>query len=149
MPVTTKAQNDPEYIDYLNSADINSVDFYAPKIEAAKLLIRNTENTFTTPVFNGSASLRDAAGQMIENVTKSVNRKDSVDEAYIEKLYSDIQSLYHLDQVQKASTDATKKADLGPLPGTAKALLITILVVWLGIGFVFIKGKLKNLNSKK
>lgn len=30
------------------------------------------ENTFVTPVFNGSASLRDASGQLIENVVKSV-----------------------------------------------------------------------------
>lgn len=148
VPVTTKAQNDPDYINYLNSEDINSVDFYAPKIEAAKLLIRNTENTFTTPVFNGSASLRDAAGQMIENVTKSVNRKDTVNDAYIEKMYSDIQSLYHLNQVQKASTDSTGKADLGPLPSTAKILLITILIIWLCIGFVFFKDKFKKMNSK-
>ena len=37
----------------------------------------NTDKTFTTPVFNGSTSLRDAAGQLIENVTKSVRRKET------------------------------------------------------------------------
>jgi multiple sugar transport system substrate-binding protein len=52
-------------------------------------LIENTENTFVTPVFNGSASLRNAAGQMIENVTKSVRRSETVDAAYMENLYKD------------------------------------------------------------
>ena len=33
-------------------------------LEAVKLLLANTENTFTTPVFNGSASLRSAAGEL-------------------------------------------------------------------------------------
>ena len=51
-----------------------------------RTLTENTENTFVTPVFNGSASLRNAAGQMIENVTRSVRRKETVDDAYIDKL---------------------------------------------------------------
>ncbi len=42
-----------------------------------KMLLANSDNTFVTPVYNGSASLRDAAGQLIENVTKSVRRKET------------------------------------------------------------------------
>ena len=55
-------------------------------------LLDHLEDTFITPVFNGSASLRDAAGQLIEDVTKSVRRKQTVAEAYIEPV-----SYTHLD----------------------------------------------------
>lgn len=82
-----------------------------------------------TPVFNGSASLRDAAGQMIENVAKSTRRKQTVDDAYIETLYSDVAALYHLDEGQGTLSDG-KKADLGPLPTTSVILLATLAAVW-------------------
>ena len=49
--------------------------YYDVKIKASRLLLAHMEDTFVTPVFNGSASLRDAAGQMIENVAKSIRRK--------------------------------------------------------------------------
>ena len=96
------------------------------KIDAAKLLLDHLADTFTTPVFNGSASLRDAAGQLIEDVTKSVRRSQPVDEASIQVLYEDTQALYHLDTVSPSGG----KADLGPLPGTALALLTILAVVW-------------------
>ena len=74
-PVTRKAQQDAAYQDYLSRAGEDNKEHYRVKIEASRLLIENTENTFTTPVFNGSTSVRDAAGQLIEDVTKSVRRK--------------------------------------------------------------------------
>ena len=43
--------------------------------------------------------MRDAAGQLIENVTKSVRRKQTVDETYMEKLYDEVIALYRLDNV--------------------------------------------------
>ena len=52
--------------------------------------MNNTDNTFVTPVFNGSASLRDAAGQLIENVTKGVRRGQTIDDALTKKLYSHV-----------------------------------------------------------
>ena len=58
--------------------------YYYVKLDAAKLLIDNVDNTFITPVFNGSASLRNAAGQLIENTAKSTRRNETVDEAYID-----------------------------------------------------------------
>ena len=39
-------------------------------------------------------------------------------------------SLYRLDQISTAEG----KADLGPLPGTSKALVIGLALVWLGMG---------------
>ena len=80
-----------------------------------------------TPVFNGSTSLRDAAGQLIENVTKSVNRKENIDDAYMEKLYSDVTSLYRLN---RNTSTAAGKTDLGKLPRTAVILLASLAAAW-------------------
>ena len=97
--------------------------------------MENTKNTFVTPVFNGSASVRDAAGQLIENVTKSVRRKKTADDAFIEAQYKEVRSLYHLDQ-RSAGNMAGEKKDLGPLPGASKALLTVLIVAWVLIGLI-------------
>ncbi len=128
VPVTAKAQESAEYQDYLARCGEDNSTYYDVKIKASKLLLDNVEHTFVTPVFNGSASLRDAAGQMIENVAKSTRRKQTVDDAYIETLYSDVAALYHLDEGQ--GTLGRQKADLGPLPTTSVILLATLAAVW-------------------
>ncbi len=138
VPVTLKAQESPEYLDYLSRAGEDNELYYDVKIKAAKLLLENVGSTFITPVFNGSASLRDAAGTLIENVTKSVRRKETVDESYMKKLYSDVRSLYRLDQGSMG--DKVGKKDMGPLPGTAKALIIALAAAWAGIAFFCIRG---------
>ena len=109
----------------------------------------NTENTFVTPVFNGSASLRDAAGALIEDVTKSVRRKKTVDDAYIENLYSEVTSLYHLDQIVKSDENGTPvRKPLGRLPKTAIMLLAILGAAWVLIGgyylIQFLRGKYKK-----
>ena len=126
VPVTTKAQQNPAYQDYLSRAGQDNDTHYQVKMDAVELLLNHLDDTFVTAVFNGSASLRDAAGQLIEDVTKSVRRKQTVDDAYIQSLYADTQSLYHLDAVSPSGG----KADLGPLPGTAVALLGGIAAAW-------------------
>lgn len=100
VPVTTKAQESAEYKDYIARAGENNDLYYDVKIEASKLLNENVENTFVTPVFSGSASLRDAAGQLIEEVVTAKRRKIKVDDAFIEKLFDDMVSLHRLDQVK-------------------------------------------------
>ena len=130
VPVTTTAQNDPDYLNYLARAGEDTDTHYQVKIDAVQLLLANLENTFTTPVFNGSTSLRDAAGQLIEDVTKGVRRDQTVDDAFIDQLYTDTAALYHLDSV---SADGSTKADLGPLPATAVALLAALGAAWAGI----------------
>ena len=127
VPVTSMAQDSAEYQDYLSRAGEDDDDFYKIKIQASMLLLSNTGNTFVTPVFNGSASLRDAAGQLIESVTKSVRRKETVDDAYMDHLFDDVASLYHLDEV-KAQTSG--KTDLGPLPWTARVLVGGLILSW-------------------
>lgn len=129
VPVTHKAQESEEYLDYAARAGEDDELHYKPKIEASKLLVDKVGSTFTTPVFNGSTSLRDASSQMVENVCKSVRRKETVDEAYMEKLQKDMVSLYRLDQTKKASGD-DKNDDMGDLPFASTFLLISLVVVW-------------------
>ena len=131
VPVTSKAQDSAEYKEYLSHSGEDNSKYYSVKIDAARLLIDNTSNTFVTPVFNGSTSLRNAAGQLIENTAKSVRRGQKIDDKYIEDLYKDTESLYKLDQL--SSSDRNSKEDLGPLPAGSMVLLITLGVTWIGI----------------
>ncbi len=143
VPVTSKAQTSDEYLDYLSRAGEDNQLYYDIKIQASQLLLENTENTFVTPVFNGSASLRNAAGQLIEEVTKGVRRGKTIDGAFYDQLYSDISSLYRLDQIR-----ATKTGDLGPLPGTAIFLLSAIALTWAGILAYLTAQTLKSRKKK-
>ena len=127
VPVTEKARSTPEYQDYLSRAGEDDDDHYDIKIQAAQLLLDHPDDTFTTAVFNGSASLRNAAGQLIEDVTKGVRRGQTVDDAFIDQLYTDTAALYHLDSM---AANGAVKADLGPLPGTAAALLAALAAAW-------------------
>lgn len=141
VPVTLKAQKSDLYQDYLKRAGEDNDLYYYVKIDAAKVLLEHPEDTFVTPVFNGSTSLREASGQMIENTAKSVRRKQNVDEEYFESLFSDMTSLYRLDQIETVDGG---KADLGPLPQTAKILLGTLLMAWILILVYVVYGQIKK-----
>ena len=106
--------------------------------------MNNTDNTFVTPVFNGSASLRNAAGQLIENVTKSVRRGETVNRFYFKNLYSDVTSLYRLDQIATESTIQ----ELGPLPNDAIWLLVGLGTCWVVIGVYVLYSALKKKMKK-
>lgn len=132
VPVTSKAQGADSYQDYLSRSGEDNTLHYDIKIKATHLLLENIGNTFVTPVFNGSTSLRDAAGQLIEETVKSVRRKEVVDAEYMENLYHDIRSLYRLDQLGGQNGNASSgKAELGKLPGMAVGLLAALGIVWL------------------
>ena len=147
VPVTSKAQNSEVYQDYLRRAGEDNDLHYDVKIAASKLLMENTAYTFTTPVFNGSTSLRDAAGQMIEEVTKSVRRRQTVDSAYMDRLFQDVNALYRLDQVSIAASGG--KADLGPLPSTSAALLTVLGLVWMLILLYLASGLLRRKRRRE
>ena len=147
VPVTLKAQQAPEYQDYLSRIGEDNNLYYDVKILASQLLLSHTEDTFVTPVFNGSASLRDAAGQMIENVTKSVRRKEAVNDAYYEKLYADMVSLYHLN-LEGTGASASSRQELGPLPHTAVVLLTSIACAWLLIALYFCVKQFKKRKAE-
>ncbi len=146
VPVTSRAQQSEEYLDYLSRCGEDNSAHYEVKIKAAELLLENMDYTFVTPVFNGSASLRDAAGRLIEETVKSVRRSQTVDDAYFEKLYEDTVSLYRLDQLQRQNRSASGgKTDLGPLPGTSVALLASLAGIWvLIIVYVFARKRKKT-----
>ena len=127
VPVTSKAQQSEEYQDYLSRSGEDDDTYYDVKIAATQLLLDHTGDTFVTPVFNGSASLRDAAGQLIENTAKSVRRGETVDEAYWDSLFDEVKALYHLDET---SASASGPSDLGPLPQTAVILLGSLAAAW-------------------
>ncbi|MCL1849089.1 MAG: extracellular solute-binding protein [Clostridiales bacterium] len=156
VPVTSKAQGLDAYQEYLSRCGEDKGEHYDVKIKASRLLLDHAEHTFTTPVFVGSTSLRDAAGQLIENVTKSMRRKEAVDGAYMEKLFSDVSALYRLpvgnsrgagqggaDGGSGAASagsvngvggaSGSGKANLGPLPQTARMLLASLTAAWIGI----------------
>ena len=91
-----------------------------------------------------------AAGQLIEGVVKAARRKQAVDDQSIEQLYADTAALYHLDQIGAESGDARDRgSDLGPLPGTAKALLTGLLLVWLAMGGYLLAGAISRKRNAK
>ncbi len=141
VPVTSKAQNSDIYTDYLSRAGEDNDLYYDVKIKASRLLLENTDRTFVTPVFNGSASLRNAAGQLIENVTKSVRRGETIDDAYYKTLFEDVTSLYRLDQGELVSGG---KQDLGKLPTMSVVLLVTLGVTWTLIGVYGVRKLIKK-----
>ena len=132
-PVTLKAQNTEEYKAYLAGANGD----YAVKLAASKLLLDNIENTFVTPVFDGSADLRDAAGELIESVTKAARRKQALN---IEKVYSDTISQKHLDTTQK--TEGVQSESM-TMPAGSILLLSGLALTWIVIGLT------QLLNAKK
>ena len=158
VPVTLKAQQDPAYQEYLSRSGEDNKEHYRIKIEAARLLMANTANTFTTPVFQGSTSVRDAAGLLIETVTKNERRKQPVDDASLEKLRSEACSLYQLNPSAPgwtARADAAADgaaisggAEQGPLPLASRVLLGTLAAVWVLIGLVYGYSALKRRRER-
>jgi multiple sugar transport system substrate-binding protein len=144
IPVTSKAQETEEYKDYLSRGGEDNAHYYDVKIKTTQLMLDNIDNTFITPVFNGSTSLRNTAGDMIENVCKAIRGKKTVDDAYIEKLYDDMVSLYRLDQIGSAG----HRADLGALPTESVVLLSSIAIIWvLIIAYSAVKSLKKQKNK--
>ncbi|MBR4541798.1 MAG: ABC transporter substrate-binding protein, partial [Lachnospiraceae bacterium] len=136
-----KAGESLEYKEYLAGCGSDNDLHYDVKIKAAEMLMANKENTFVTPVFNGSASLRDAAGQMIENTAKAVRRKQTADDKFFDTMFDDMVSLYHLDQISTGNVST----DLGPLPGPAVALIAVLIAAWV----VIIGVNLKDIIKKR
>ena len=152
-PVTSKAQQSAEYIDYLNRCGEDNDLYYDVKINATKLLMNNTENTFVTSVFNGSASLRNAAGQLIENVTKAARRGKTLDYSV---LCDEVTSLYHLNEITPKEVvntqeqfDESTQEKTKTLPKEAVYLFLGLGVCWIGIIFTIIFDVIKKSTKKK
>ena len=152
VPVTTKAQSAPEYTEYLSRAgetDENGKQiplYYDIKIAASRLLLDNVDNTFTTPVFNGSASVRNAAGQMIDKITKDLigNKKLRINKAYFEELFNNMNAQHHLDQIGSAG-EYKKRID--SIPTGSVVLLCSVGGVGLTMLILVLWEKLKKIKK--
>ena len=127
VPVTKKATESKEYIDYLN--DENE---YSVKIDATKLVLNNIDNTFITPVFNGSANARSASGYLIEALFSGYTTKEQID-----TLFNNVDSRYKLSTFVKG--EIVKPDVKGVNQYLGYCLLGVIGIVWIGIGIYFLK----------
>ena len=137
LPVTSKAQESAEYIDYLSRAGEDNSTYYDIKIAATKLLIDNIDNTFITPVFNGSVSLRNAAGGMIEEIADSVRVGKEITPAFINGIYRKMTALWRLN---------VELAEISPY---AIMLIVVIVAVYVCIAAYLIYQKVKNRKKKQ
>ena len=97
IPTTKKAQESDRYREYLSRMGEDNEEYYDVKIKASKVMLDNIDNTFITPVFNGSTALRNTAGALIEGVVKSARRKEIIDDKYLTALYNKLISQYSLE----------------------------------------------------
>ena len=152
VPVTLKAQNTERYQTYLANCGIDNDEHYEVKIKASKLLLDNLDNTFVTPVFNGSANLRNVAGELIERVVRNqISAKPkALDDAYMADLFLKLFKSKKLDQIEvnRQSSDLISS----PLPTQSVLLLSAIALVWLcmGISVVirYVKGRIENKRKQ-
>ena len=104
------------------------------------------EENLGTIAHSGSEAFKEAnaeaQGDAVDIIVNRMTQSGQVvDEASIQKLYTDTQALYHLD----ASSPTGGKVELGPLPGTAVALLGILAGAWvlilLYVGLRWAKGR--------
>ena len=146
IPVTSKAHNSAEYKDYLSRSGEDNDLHYSIKLDATRLVLDNIDNTFVTPVFNGSASLRNAAGQLIEEVAKAARRKKTVDDEFIDNLYGEMTSLYKLNEINRDPTTIVKH---GSMPTASIILISAISTTWICIGAYFTVRIVKSGKIKR
>ena len=102
-----------------------------------------------TPVFRGSIDLRDASGQMIEDVTKSTRRKKEINDEFLDELFEKVTSDYHLDEVlQKAQSGEEGRILMKKMPAESKALLAALVIAWVLIILYVIIDGLKKLGKR-
>ena len=87
----------------------------------------------------------NAAGQLVEEVTKSVRRGENVNHFYIRSLYTDVTSLYRLDQI----ASKTAEEEFGPLPVPAVVLLSVLAACWVAIGLYWAATRAKQKKMEK
>jgi len=144
VPVTEDVRTSDQYKDYLSKAGQDNDTYYDVKIAATKLVLDNIDNTFITPVFNGSTSLREAAGELIESTVLNARKGKEFNDEYVENLYNNVISLKRLNVNGDKSE---KNTELGSLPMGSKILIASVICVWVVIAAYFIIEKIK-LNKK-
>ena len=77
---------------------------------------------------------------MIEDVNKSVRRRQTVDDKYLDALRDEMVSLYRLDQIAAANGDLS----FSSLPAASAALLAGLVVCWICLGAYSAVQKIKE-----
>ena len=145
VPVTSKAQNSGQYKEFMSLIGTDNDEHYDVKLKASQLLLNHIGDSFITPVFNGSANLREAAGFLIEYAVKIAQRGGEADDETIQAAFDSAISSKRLNLDGDASAVA---ADLGPLPGTAVILLCCVAGAWVLIGGAALCGYLKKRRRR-
>ena len=165
LPVTLKAQKSEGYREYLGRKGEDNDLHYAVKIEASELLMNHMSDTFVTPVFNGSTSLRSAAGQLIEEaVNKGYRDKksDSLSDETVDELFRKVNEMFQLDEIKvrrdgDGAVPETESAGVASAqemadkeyPPASKALMIGLPAVWAGIAGVTAAGKIRERRKRE
>jgi len=148
VPVTYKAINSSVYRDYLAKEGEDNNEHYYVKIQASKLVINNFDNTFITPVFNGSASLRQAAGQLIVELLRSVSRKDTINDAYYTQLFDKMSKLFRITEIGNQTQKQKEDWSFASVPTGGKVLVFSILGIWVLIGVYYIYSQIRKKQNK-
>ena len=131
VPVTRKALESEAYRDYIARAGEDNKTYYDVKIAASQMVIAHMEDTFITPVFAGSTSVRDAAGAMIETVAKGTRRNQvklspeggALEEAYIKNVFDEVSRLYKLSEIElkpEAPGESAAPSESPEVPGESR-----------------------------
>ena len=141
LPVTSRTTESEAFISYLN--DENE---YNVKREATKIVLDNIENTFISPVFNGSSDVRDAGAYLVEGVCGNNKRYKTSEE--IDKLYEKCIEKYGLQELINKTTGNVERK---PISKESIILLVSLGIVWILLGSYVLNDKVikKKRNNKK
>ena len=177
IPVTKSAVSSESYQTYLNfkiGSDLSVFDnlisdkdiynlskeddlanyFYDVKLETAKLSTSVVAKTFITPVFNGSADLRLAAGKLLHLTIVEAATSRRVNDAFLNDLYDRVQKLYKLDMTRKEENSDGGNGNKNvaynyEIGHEGKALIGIMIVVWILIGINCLIGFIKKKRIER
>lgn len=139
LPVTKRTTESEEFKKYLN--DENE---YKVKRDATKLVLDNINNTFISPVFNGSSDVRDAGAYLVEAVCGNNTRYKTY--AELEGLYTRCIDKYAL----QAIIDGTGRESKKHISKESIIMLSVLGVTWVLLGTYVVYEKIikKKMNKK-
>lgn len=151
VPSTYKAQQSNEYQNYLSRGGEDNDTYYKVKTDVSRLVIDYQDYSFITPVFNGSASLRNAAGQLIINSVRdallTTNRPEFNDEYYT-KLFANMKKLYRVTEIGNNAT-VVEAYPFKDFPLGSKILIFSLIALWIILLVLYLYGLVKKILEKK
>ena len=138
LPVTKSATESDEFKAYLKNEKEYSV-----KRDATKLVLNNIENTFISPVFNGSSDVRDAGAYLVEGVCGNNKRYKTSEE--IDELYQKCIEKYTLQELINSTTGTIERK---PISKESIILLASLGIIWILLGAYVLNEKFIKKKSK-